>query len=76
MTSPLDDLDAQQRAGVTAIWFTPESDGQEPVISLEMLGGPKRYAQIWLDHLSGTVQWGWGIPESAICVWRESADGD
>lgn len=71
MSAEIDALDAQERSGLIGVWFTPEADGQDPVVSLEMLAGPKRYMRIWLrnpDH----IDWGWVLSDSAICIWRDA----
>lgn len=69
----LDNLDVQERSGLVGIWVTPESDSQEPVVSLEMIGRSKRYLRIWLrnpDH----VDWGWVLSDTSICVWRDTEE--
>lgn len=66
----LDDFDLQERSGLIGVWVTPESEGQEPVVSLEMVSGSKRYLRIWLrkpDH----VDWGWVLSDTSVCVWRD-----
>jgi len=56
-------------AGLTAIWLTPAAEGQEPVVSLDLVGRQKRYARLWLNRLD-RVEWGWVLPRVATCVWE------
>lgn len=67
---PLDDLDVQERAGLIGVWLTPADDGQMPLVSLELIGGRKRYARVWIDGRD-QVEWGWVLPDKAIAVWRD-----
>lgn len=67
---PLDAFDIQERAGVISMWFTPNPHTDEPVLSLEILGGQKRYARVWLRG-DVRVGWGWTLGEDAVCLWRD-----
>jgi hypothetical protein len=35
-----------------------------------VIAGPKAYARIWL-HRFGQVDWGWVLPEGAVCLWTD-----
>lgn len=73
----LDGMDAQERMGITGIWFTPEVDTdthERPgMISIESLGGPKRFMRVPLRD-TVAVEWGWTLAEDAVCVWQEPDD--
>jgi hypothetical protein len=79
-TNPLDELDAQERAGVTAIWLVPDSDERPGYLALEMLGGMKPFARVWLNTMTSPeamdrVDWGHHIADDAVLVWRSTDDG-
>ena len=63
-----EDLDTQQTQGVVAVYLTPAADGVQASISLECLGGPKRYMRIWLE--ARTIEWGWVLHPTAVLLWR------
>lgn len=65
------DLDPQSLGGLVAIHLTPAADGQSPLVSLEIEGGPKHYARVWLNN-PGSVEWGWVLPDVAVTVWSET----
>lgn len=50
--------------------MTPGSEEQQPVVSLEFLAGPKRFARVWLDK-PDHVDWGWVINDRAVCIWQD-----
>lgn len=61
---------------VVAVYVVPEDDGpggydtprlQEPCVVVELVGGPKPYARLW-PRKPYDVDWGWGLPDSAIRV--------
>ena len=43
--------------------------GRQPSIFLDCgMSGPKRYLRFW--PRSGVADWGWGLSDDAICLWR------
>ena len=63
------DLDAQDGLPV-AIWFVPRAEGVQPSLSIEMVGGPKRYLRVWLD--ADDNDWGWSLHTSAVRLFGDS----
>lgn len=70
---PLDAFDYDERAGVIAVWFWPHVEGVGPAgFALEMLGGPKQYARIFIAELPGAIDWGWRVRADAVLVWSDA----
>lgn len=63
-----EDLDPQQTCGVIAVYLTPASDGVMASLSLECLGGPKKYMRIFLEERK--IGWGWVLHPTAVLLWR------
>lgn len=55
--------------GVVSIWLTPRSEDVQPSLSIEVIGGPKRYLRIWLDKMSAQPEWGWVLHDTAVKLW-------
>ena len=52
-----------------AVYVIPPSPGVTESIAIEVIGGPKAYARIYASN-PNTVDWGWVIHDTAVCVWR------
>jgi len=55
---------------IIAVYVTPEAEGVTQSVSLEIVGGPKRFARVFASDPS-RVEWGWVLHESAVKVWGE-----
>ncbi len=67
MTMKYEDLDIQETGGVAAIYITPRSEGVQPSISLEMVGGKKAFLRLWPE--TGTTEWSWTLHPTARLIF-------
>ncbi len=77
--TPDDATGALEREGITGIWLAPGLDAEDqtrvPVISIETVGGPKRFMRVPLrvnefgQYETVTVEWGWTLAEDAVRIW-------
>lgn len=65
-------------AWVQGIWYQPPSEGVQECISVQVIGGPKRFMRIWPDAILagqdylGGVEWGWVVGQTAQQVWDDT----
>jgi hypothetical protein len=69
-TNNLVDLDPQTIRGVVGVYIVPAGPDQAPCLALRVLGGQKAYARVWLSDMA-TLDWGWVLAESAVCLWTD-----
>lgn len=61
---------------VVAVYYQPPSEGTEECVSVEVVGGPKRFARFWPKSKPPRIEWGWSLHESAQKVFANEALDD
>ena len=55
---------------IDCIYRQEESGSVMACTIFEITGGPKRFMRIWDRMITGPVEWGWVLHESAVKIWE------
>lgn len=59
------------------MWWKPEDDRGPACLSIEVIGGQKRYRRLWAPgDPNESLEWGWVLAETAIPLRGAVTDDD